>query len=118
LTTRIVRIVLGLLGLAALAYGALLVARFAVGAPRVAESVAGFLIGGPVLHDALVAPLVAVLGLLIGRLLPGRWRSPVRVGAAISGVLGLLSVPALWRTYAGLRNPGLHDRPDHRQCDQ
>ncbi|NUT92620.1 MAG: hypothetical protein HOY78_11375 [Saccharothrix sp.] len=68
-------------------------------------------LGGPAVHDLLVAPTVAVLGLAIRRSLPPRWRVPVTVGAVLTGVLGLLSIPLLWRPHAGPHNPGLLDRP-------
>ncbi|HEX4723635.1 MAG TPA: hypothetical protein VH333_14030, partial [Pseudonocardiaceae bacterium] len=69
-----------------------------------------FLIGGPVLHDGLVAPVVGLVGLLISGWVAPHWRAPVRIGAAASAVLTLIAVPALWRTYAGQHNPGLDDR--------
>jgi hypothetical protein len=107
---RVSRIVLALLGLAGLGYGALLGVRFTLRSFGDGRSAAAFFIGGPVVHDAVVAPLVGVVGLLISRWVGRNWRVPVRVGAAVSGVLVLLAVPALWRAYAGQANPGLDDR--------
>lgn len=105
-----VRIVLALLGLAALAWGLTLTTRFMTGSFAQDRSALSFLIGAPVLHDALVAPIVAVTGLVISRWVGPAWRTPVRIGAAISAVLTLIAVPTLWRPYAGLPNPGLDDR--------
>ena len=107
---RAVRIIMALAGLAALGYGASLFWQFAQHNWVGLRSAAEFLAGGPILHDAILAPFVGALGLVIGRKLPKPWRTPVRVGAAVSGVLGLISVPALWRANAGLPNPGLDDR--------
>jgi hypothetical protein len=104
------RIVFAVLGLAALVWGAILVVQFAVQSWPDTRSAAAFLIAGPVVHDAVVAPVVGVVGLVIARRLGPAWRTPVRIGAALSAVLALLAVPALWRAYAGPPNPGLEDR--------
>lgn len=104
------RAVFAALGLAALAWGVFLTVRFAVQSWPDTRSAAAFLIAGPVVHDAVVAPVVGVVGLVIARRLSPAWRTPVRIGAALSAVLALLAVPALWRTYAGPPNPGLEDR--------
>lgn len=107
---RTLRILMALAGLGALGYGAYLCWGFAqhnlVGVRATVE----YLVGGPIVHDAVVAPFVGVIGLFIGRRLAKPWRTPVRVGSALSGVLGLISVPAIWRANAGLPNPGLDDR--------
>jgi len=70
-----------------------------------------WLLGGPVLHDVLVAPVVGLVGLAIARVLPTRWRAPVAVGLVLTATLTMLAVPYLWRAYSGPVNPGLHDRP-------
>jgi hypothetical protein len=107
---RTIRIAFALPGLAALAWGLVLAVQFALHSFRDGRSAIAFFIGGPILHDAVVAPFVGVVGLLISKWVGQRWRTPVRVGAAVSGVLTLIAVPAIWRTYAGQRNPGLDDR--------
>jgi hypothetical protein len=104
------RLAFALPGLAALAWGLVLAIQFALHSFRDGRSAIAFFIGGPVLHDALVAPFVGLIGLVISRWVGRLWRTPVRLGAAISGVLALLAVPAIWRTYAGQHNPGLDDR--------
>lgn len=70
-----------------------------------------FLFAGPVLHDAVLAPLVALSGLLLARLVPASWRGTVATGLAATGVLLLISVPLLWRPHPAQPNPGLQDRP-------
>ena len=69
-----------------------------------------WLVGGPIVHDALVAPIVAVVGLLLSRVVPNSWRTPVIAGTVVSAVLVLLAVPLLWRRFPAATNPGLHDR--------
>ncbi|HEX6347589.1 hypothetical protein [Umezawaea sp.] len=82
--------------------------------PVVADSplsLGGWLLGGPVLHDVLLAPLVGLGGTVLARVLPAPWRAPVGAGLVVSGVLVLLAVPYLWRAFSGPVTPGLHDRP-------
>jgi hypothetical protein len=102
--------VLALLGLAALVFGAVLAVRFALASTVDGRTLAVWLVGGPVLHDALLAPAVGGAGLLIARRLGPAWRAPVQIGSAVSAVLVLLAVPALWRANAPAANPGLDDR--------
>lgn len=101
------RTVLAVAGLAALGWGAVLTWDFA--GARNAWQAALWLVGGPVAHDALVAPLVGLAGLALVRFVPVPWRVPVAVGAVLSGVLALLSVPLLWHPFGVATNPGLHD---------
>ncbi|SDD30624.1 hypothetical protein [Actinokineospora iranica] len=107
---RTVRILLGLAGLAALAFGATLAADFGMASWRDTGQALAFFVGGPLAHDAVVAPLVGAIGLVIARRLPPAWRAPVAAGAVASGVLILLAVPLLWRPFGVPTNPGLHDR--------
>ncbi|TDQ04348.1 hypothetical protein [Labedaea rhizosphaerae] len=99
------RWVLGVVGLAVLGYGALL----AIDTKPVLET--GFwFVGGTILHDVVLAPAVGVVGWLVVRVVPAVWRAPVAVGAAITGVLALLTLPELVRRYPAPVNPGLHER--------
>ncbi|ONI86258.1 hypothetical protein ALI22I_26605 [Saccharothrix sp. ALI-22-I] len=100
------RWVIGALGIAISAWGAYLLL------PLIDVNLALWFIGGPVVHDVLLAPLFGGLGLLISRWVPEPWRAPVQVGGVLTGVLVLLAVPLLWRPFAGPANPGLNDR-DH-----
>jgi hypothetical protein len=72
---------------------------------------ATWLVAGPVLHDAVVAPLVGLTGLALGRVLPGRaWRRWVAAGLAVTATLLLIAVPLVWRPQPAPPNPGLQDR--------
>jgi hypothetical protein len=70
-----------------------------------------WLVGGPLLHDALVAPLVGLIGLALSRLLTDRvhlaW---ITAGLVTTATLLLIAVPLLWRPADAPPNPGL---PDH-----
>jgi hypothetical protein len=52
-------------------------------------SVATFLIGGLILHDAIVAPVTVGLGVAASRILPGHFRSAVGVAFLLWGTLTL-----------------------------
>lgn len=70
-----------------------------------------WLIAGPILHDAVVAPAVGLAGLTLGRLVPDpNRRAFAAAGLATSAVLALVAVPLLWRPEPAPLNPGLHDR--------
>ncbi|MCP2167230.1 hypothetical protein [Goodfellowiella coeruleoviolacea] len=108
----IARVLLAVLGLAALAWGAWCVLELAGGSVSTVVELVAWLVGGPVLHDVVLAPVAGGLGWLLAHRLGPVWATPVRAGATATGVLVLLAVPLLWRLHSGPVNPGLHDR-DH-----
>jgi hypothetical protein len=103
------RALLALPGLAALAWGAVLFAEYALPLRPEVFGTVGWLVGGPILNDGVVAPLTAVLGTILARLLPPPWRAPVVAGTVITGLLLILAFPLLWRPYGTPPMPGLHD---------
>ncbi|OLZ51877.1 hypothetical protein [Amycolatopsis keratiniphila] len=106
---KTLRLLLFLPGLAALAWGAVLFAEYAFPLRPDVLGTLGWLAGGPLVHDLLIAPLVGAVGFTLSRFLPDRWKTPVKTGAVLTGVLTLLAFPLLWRPFGGARNPGLHD---------
>ncbi|WP_181770502.1 hypothetical protein [Amycolatopsis pittospori] len=106
---KTLRLLLFLPGLAALAWGAVLFAEYAFPLRPDVFGTLGWLAGGPLVHDLLVAPLVGAVGLALSTFLPARWKTPVITGAVLTGVLGLIAFPLLWRPFGGAQNPGLHD---------
>lgn len=103
------RIVLALPGLAALAYGIVLFLDYAAPAWPDSFQTLVWIGGGPLVNDAVFAPVAGVLGLLLARVLPQPWRGPVQVGAVLTAVLGFVAFPLLWRAYGVPPKPGLHD---------
>jgi hypothetical protein len=99
-----------LLGLAGLGFGISLAWPLLLAIPQAGYSFPGWLIVGPFAHDLVLAPLVGLFGLLVVRRLPPAWRWPVTAGSAASGVLVLISIPHLWRSFAPNNFPGLNDR--------
>ena len=64
---------------------------------------ARWIVGGALVHDLVLIPLVAAVAWGLRRLLPGRWWGPVRAGLVVTGTLCLVAVPFV----AGLgRDPG------------
>ncbi|WP_116198896.1 hypothetical protein [Amycolatopsis circi] len=103
------RIVLALPGLAALAYGIVLFLDYAAPAWPDSFTTLLWIGGGPVVNDAVFAPIAGMVGLLLARVLPRPWRAPVQVGAVLTVVLGFVAFPLLWRSYGVPPKPGLHD---------
>ncbi|MEQ0560542.1 hypothetical protein ABJI51_15755 [Amycolatopsis sp. NEAU-NG30] len=106
---KTVRVLLALPGLAALAWGVVLFVEYALPLRPDVFGTVGWLVGGPLVNDGVVAPLTAVLGLALGRLLPRPWRTPVVTATVITGILAILAFPLLWRPYGTPPTPGLHD---------
>ncbi|MFD6066737.1 hypothetical protein [Amycolatopsis lurida] len=106
---KTLRLLLFLPGLAALAWGAVLFSEYAFPLRPDVFGTLGWLVGGPLAHDLLIAPLAGAVGFALSRFLPERWKTPVKTGAVLTGVLTLLAFPLLWRPFGGARNPGLHD---------
>ncbi|MDQ7805165.1 hypothetical protein Q5425_15575 [Amycolatopsis sp. A133] len=106
---KTVRVLLALPGLAALAWGVVLFAEYALPLRPDVFGTVGWIIGGPIVNDAVIAPLTAVLGVVLSRLLPPHWRTPVIAGTVITAALAILAFPLLWRPYGTPPMPGLHD---------
>ncbi|SED67393.1 hypothetical protein SAMN04489727_8845 [Amycolatopsis tolypomycina] len=106
---KAVRVLLALPGLAALAWGAVLFAEYALPLRPDVYGTVTWLVGGPIVNDAVIAPLTALLGITLARRLPPRWRTPVTAGTVITATLAILAFPLLWRPYGTPPMPGLHD---------
>ena len=69
-----------------------------------------WLLAGVVLHDAVLAPLVVLLGVVVVRLLPVWARMPVVAGFVVLGTATLTAIPVLGRFGERPDNPTLLDR--------
>ncbi len=103
------RLLLALPGLAALVWGALLFADYAFPLRPDVFGTAFWIVGAPVVNDALIAPVTAVTGLVLSRIVPPPWKTPVIAGTVATAILAVLAFPLLWRTYGTPPEPGLHD---------
>ncbi len=101
------RLLIGALGLAMGAFGAL---RFLQrDLADIIDSVL-WLAGGVALHDAVVAPLTLALGALGARVLPNRVRTRVVLGFVVLATMTVTAIPVLGRFGARADNPSLLDR--------
>lgn len=74
---------------------------------------ARWLLGGLVVHDLLLAPLVAGLGVVLGRVLGPPWRLPVRTGLFASAVV----VAVAWAPLRGYGRDRVPDNPSVQPLD-
>jgi hypothetical protein len=104
----VARVALGVAGAAAAAYGLYLL----LGQPldRAGNTVL-WAAGGVVAHDAVIAPIVVALGVLVVTRAPGWLRVPLVRLLVVLGPLTLVAVPVLGRFGARADNPTLLDRP-------
>lgn len=101
------RYLLGLSGLVGIGYGAWLLLE--VGWVDLVDA-ALWMAGTVVVHDAVLAPLVVLLGAALPHVLPAVTRAPVVVAAVVLGTVTLVAVPVLGRFGASPGNETLLDR--------
>ncbi|GAA5057661.1 hypothetical protein [Nocardia callitridis] len=101
------RLLLGLAGLWLGWYGLTLVLDLG---PADQVSLAWWFGGGILLHDGVIAPLFAGLGLAARRILPARWWAPITVGAVCTATLIILAVPVVGREGEIVANDSVLDR--------
>jgi hypothetical protein len=94
-------------GLAAAAYGVLLLLQRG---PSNLVATLTWLVGGVVLHDAVLVPATIAVAWVALRLVPRDRLAPWAVGLVLLGPLTLLAVPVLGRFGARADNPTLLDR--------
>jgi hypothetical protein len=104
---RALRLGLGAVGLAGLVTGLVLLVDLG---PKLL-AVLVWAVGGIVLHDGVLAPLVVVLGVLAASRVPAWLRAPLVGLLVVLGPLTLVAVPVLGRYGARYDNPTLLDRP-------
>jgi hypothetical protein len=68
-------------------------------------NLARFVVGGALLHDLFVAPLVIVAGVLLARTVPRRARAVVQGALAVSGIVALFSYPLVRAYGLAANNP-------------
>ena len=68
-------------------------------------NLAKFVVGGALLHDLLVAPVVILAGVLIGRAVPARARGPVQAALVVSGIVALFAWPLVRGYGLAINNP-------------
>jgi hypothetical protein len=64
-----------------------------------------FLLGGALVHDLVLAPVVLLAGVGLSRTVRGRWRAPVQAALLVAGTLILFTYPELRGFGHALHNP-------------
>ncbi len=102
------RALLCAIGAVFMAYGAALLLTGSA-LPQLGSAVT-WLVGGVVVHDFLLAPVVIALAWLAGRVLPGWAQGSVAVAGIVLGSLTVLAIPVLGGWGRRSDNPTLLDR--------
>ena len=105
---RALRLVLGATGVVLVLVGVVFLSDDGVGD---LVGVGAWLVGGVVAHDAVVAPLVVVVGVLGVPRLPPTFRAPTVVGLVVLMTVTLMAVPVIGRFGAKADDHGLLNRP-------
>ena len=66
---------------------------------------ARFVVGGALLHDLVLAPLVIVAGVAVARTVRGRARPAVQAALAVTGIVTLFSYPLVRAYGLAANNP-------------
>ena len=81
------------IGMALMAFG--LVGMVADKGIATSLDIGAWLIGADVAHDFVLAPVACLIGAVVARALPHRWRAPVQAALLTTGVLLIVVFPAL-----------------------
>jgi hypothetical protein len=68
-------------------------------------NLATFVVGGALLHDLVVAPLVVLVGVLIARAAPAPARGPVQAALAVSAIIAVFAYPLVRGYGLAANNP-------------
>lgn len=68
-------------------------------------NLAKFVVGGALLHDLVIAPLVLLAAVVLARAVPGRARAVVQAALVVTGVVALFSYPLVRAFGRATRNP-------------
>ncbi len=68
-------------------------------------NLARFVVGGALLHDLIIAPLIIGAGVLLARAVPGRARAVIQGALAVSGIVALFSYPLVRGFGLAANNP-------------
>lgn len=69
------------------------------------SNLAKFVVGGALLHDLLIAPVVILAGVLVARAVPARARGPVQAALVISAIVALFAWPLVRAYGLAANNP-------------
>ncbi|GAB91306.1 hypothetical protein [Gordonia rhizosphera] len=109
MTTRVIRVLLIIVGVLAIANGVALIWDFSRSDQ---VSIVLWLALGLIAHDAILAPVALGVAWLVRRVLPPDWWKPVLLALAYTNILLLLALPVILPRPAGQYpdNPTVLDR--------
>lgn len=104
------QVLLLLAGSATIAFGGVQMLHLLLDRTAPVLGVGAWWLGGPLIVDLLVVPIVVITGVAISRFIPVGWRRDVAAASALSLLVSLVALPFL--TGLGRRpdNPSLLDR--------
>jgi hypothetical protein len=105
---RATRGLLVLIGVACGLWGLWLMRDFTGGQLR---STGLWFVGGAIVNDAVLAPIVVVLGVVAARMLPGRFRAPSAICFLVWATLTVVFLPVLSGEGGKPGNPTILGRP-------
>jgi hypothetical protein len=105
---RIFRVLLGVLGLVMLGYGAWRIFDFS--AATQPKELAKWMIGALILHDGIFSWLVVGIGWVLRRFVPGRARAYVQGGLITAGLVSIVAAPLIYRQGKSLPGQALLER--------
>lgn len=59
------------------------------------RDIAQWVVGADLIHDVVLAPAVALASVVLAKILPLPWRTPIRAALVASGIVTLIVYPAL-----------------------
>lgn len=99
-----------IVGVAMIGYGGWLLAARMLAGRLDPIRFATWWLGGPLMADLVVIPAIVLVGIGLGRALPGRWRTGVEAATLVSALLLLVAIPVLTGWGRRSDNPTLLDR--------
>ena len=104
------QIALFTIGAAGIAYGAWLAVHEMLAGTATWSGFYAWWLGGPLVVDLLLMPLVVSCGVALARFLPARWRRPIEAATLITALLTLVAAPVVSGLGRRPDNPSLLDR--------
>ena len=99
-----------LLGACTVAYGGVQMLQLLIERTAPVLGVGGWWLGGPLIVDLIAVPIVVIVGVVIGRVVPVGWRRYVTAASALSFLFTLVAFPFLTGLGRRQDNDSLLDR--------
>jgi hypothetical protein len=104
------QVTLLLLGALTVAYGGAQMLGVLIDRTAPVLGVGAWWLGGPLIVDLIAVPMVVILGVGIGRVVPGSWRRYASAASVLTVLLSIVAFPFLTGLGRRQDNPSLLDR--------